>query len=74
MKRAIILPEVCRNCECCEAGKVCPQDAFIREKEDDKPWIDFYQCRGCLKCKPACPYGAVGEIIQPCNGKGKMSW
>lgn len=74
MKRAIILPEVCWNCEICEAQKVCPQDAFIREKKDDKPWIDFYQCRGCLKCKPACPCGAVGEIIQPCNGKGKMGW
>ncbi|MHB9139681.1 MAG: 4Fe-4S binding protein [Victivallaceae bacterium] len=44
------------------------------EKKDDKPWIDFYYCRGCLKCKPACPSGAVGEIIQPCNGKGRMSW
>jgi len=37
------MPEFCRNCEICEAQKVCPQDAFIREKKDDKPWIDFYQ-------------------------------
>lgn len=74
MKRAIIRPEKCKKCKICNAEQACQQNAFIREKDDDKPWIDFYQCRGCLKCKPACAYEAVGEIIQPCNGKGKMSW
>jgi Pyruvate/2-oxoacid:ferredoxin oxidoreductase delta subunit len=74
MKRAIINPEKCVNCTTCEAEKICRHNAFIREKPQEKPWIDFYQCRGCLKCKPACLYDAVGEIIQPCNGKGKMSW
>jgi len=64
VKRAIILPEACRNCEICEAGEVCQQDAFIREKKEDKPWIDFYQCRGCLKCKPAWRSRGIDSTVQ----------
>ena len=48
--------------------------AFFREEAADKPWVDFYRCSGCLKCKPACPFNAIEAILQPCNGKGKIGW
>jgi len=41
--------------------------AVIRESPADKPWIDFYRCSGCMKCKKFCPNGAMDEVLQPCN-------
>lgn len=49
-------------------------DAVLRETEDDKPWIDFYRCSGCLKCKLVCPGGAIEEIMRPCTGRPQMGW
>ena len=75
MKRALINPELCKNCQPCMAEQACStMHAFFREKPTDKPWVDFYRCSGCLKCKPACPCDAIEVIMQPCNGKGKIGW
>jgi Fe-S-cluster-containing hydrogenase component 2 len=48
--------------------------AFFREEPTDKPWVDFYRCGGCLKCKAACPWGAIEPIVHPCDGKRRMGW
>jgi len=74
MRRPLVKPERCGNCQPCRASAACDCRAFIREEAADKPWIDFYRCRGCLRCKPACAKGAIEELIQPCTGGRRMSW
>ena len=74
MKRALIVPGRCVNCESCAIEKGCSREAVIRESPTDKPWVDFYRCAGCLECKALCTFQAVEEISQPCDGKGRMGW
>jgi Fe-S-cluster-containing hydrogenase component 2 len=52
----------------------CPMKAVFREEESEKPWVDFYRCSGCLKCRPLCPSGAVRSITQPCDGSARRGW
>ena len=74
MKRALIQPGRCINCDPCPVQQVCQRQAVIRESPSDKPWVDFYRCAGCLKCKPSCPACAIEEIAQPCTRRGRMGW
>jgi len=75
MKRALIDPEKCKGCDPCAVEMKCPQqNVIIREDITDKPWIDFMQCRGCMKCKQYCAIGAVLEEIKPCTVGRAMSW
>ena len=74
MKRALINPEHCIGCADCAVIAVCERHAIIREDGESKPWIDFYQCCGCMKCKPVCPHDAVETLLQPCTGTQRMSW
>jgi Fe-S-cluster-containing hydrogenase component 2 len=63
MKKIIILPSKCKNCFFCKLEEKCTNKAVYREEPADKPWIDFFRCTGCLKCKFVCPYGATEEVI-----------
>ncbi len=74
MRRAIINPDKCQNCEQCQITLLCKEDVVIREQASDKPWLDFYKCRGCMKCLRYCQFGAVEELAQPCDANQKMSW
>ncbi|MHB1153455.1 MAG: 4Fe-4S binding protein [Eubacteriales bacterium] len=74
MRRAIIKPDHCKNCMICLVEQKCPNTAIIRESKEDKPWIDFYKCRGCMKCINYCQNNAVEEITHPCSGKPGMGW
>lgn len=74
MKRAVVDPENCINCETCLVEINCPNHAIIREDPSDKPWIDFYKCRGCMKCTSYCNGNAVNEISRPCDGNARMGW
>ena len=74
MKRAMINPANCKNCQPCEVEIGCLHKAVIKETPDDKPWIDFYLCAGCMKCKVFCPNKAIEEIMQPCDSNRKMGW
>ncbi|MCL2774304.1 MAG: hypothetical protein FWD71_13275 [Oscillospiraceae bacterium] len=74
MKRAMIDPVKCANCPTCLVEEKCQENAVIREEVIDKPWIDFYHCRGCMKCKTVCEHNAVIEEIKPCDGKFAAGW
>lgn len=74
MKRALIVPAACKGCFPCAVEEKCDMHAIIRENPKDKPWVDFYKCAGCLHCKVFCPFSAIEEIAQPCNGQGKLGW
>lgn len=74
MKRSLINPLKCRNCDNCQVIHQCPMNAAFREEGSEKPWVDFYRCSGCMRCKVFCQYGAIEEIYHPCDGKGKMGW
>lgn len=60
------LPQVnetlCHLCRRCLAASTCRGQAFIRFGREEAPYIDAAQCRGCLVCLPACPFGAV-ELV-----------
>jgi Pyruvate/2-oxoacid:ferredoxin oxidoreductase delta subunit len=70
----MINPDACKNCDQCGVFENCPMKAAFRESKTDKPWVDFYRCSGCMKCKDFCPFKAVVEITHPCDGKGRMGW
>ena len=74
MKRALIDPAKCKSCDPCAVDEKCPQKAIIRELPTDPPWVDFYRCRGCMKCVKFCENGAVLEELKPCNGGFARSW
>lgn len=74
MKRALINAKKCLNCIPCPVLEQCPNKAVFREEANDLPWVDFYPCSGCLKCKALCLAGAIEEIVQPCSGGRKRGW
>jgi len=75
MKRVLIVSEKCNACAVCQIDTLCENNVLIREKPTDKPWIDFYRCRGCMKCLKCCPNDAIEELVQPChNMERKMGW
>ena len=74
MKRALIDPQICCNCDVCQVDDKCPQKAVIKEDDSDKPWIDFYKCRGCMKCKAYCNNNAIIEETKPCDGGFSQTW
>jgi Fe-S-cluster-containing hydrogenase component 2 len=74
MKRALIHPDRCLVCQSCSVEVNCPMKAIFRESSTDRPWVDFYRCSGCLKCKLFCVQGAIEEIAHPCDGQGRMGW
>ncbi|MEI6101091.1 MAG: hypothetical protein WCP73_04555 [Eubacteriales bacterium] len=61
MKRAVIVSENCLNCVPCPVESNCSNHAIIREEPTDKPWVDFYMCSGCLKCKALCGQSDTGN-------------
>ena len=75
MKRVLIVSEKCNGCDVCQLDLLCENRVVIRENPADKPWVDFYRCRGCMKCLNYCPHGAIEELVQPChNMERKMGW
>lgn len=74
MKRALINPSRCTNCGTCRVESECTMTAVFRESPEDRPWVDFYRCNGCMECKAWCPDHAIDEIAHPCSGGGRMGW
>jgi len=74
MKRAMVDPQICKKCDVCAINARCPQNAVLLEQINDTPWIDFYKCRGCMKCKTYCKHGSILEEVKPCDGKFSSGW
>ena len=74
MKRALIRPEKCSNCQPCEVEEAMRDESSVPGEANERPWVDFYRCSGCLKCKTICVGEAIEEICQPCDGRGRMGW
>ena len=74
MTRALIRPEKCGDCQPCEVERRCSMKAVFREDPQEQPWIDFYRCSGCLKCKTFCPNDAIEAIRHPCDSRARLGW
>ena len=60
MKRVMIDQSRCIGCLPCKISEKCAYGAVFRE-DSDRPWIDFFKCRGCMKCVSSCPQNAIEE-------------
>lgn len=74
MKRALVHPGRCRSCDPCPVLEQCPMHALFREGPEERPWVDFYRCSGCGRCKGFCPHDAVELLTHPCDGTRRMGW
>lgn len=65
----IFRPEKCINCALCDS--TCPDMVFQYEKGSYKDremmlnkGLDYYHCKGCLRCVDVCPTGALVRGIE----------
>ncbi|MCH4888047.1 4Fe-4S dicluster domain-containing protein [Acidaminobacter sp. JC074] len=60
-----VVTETCRGCLAHRCVGACPVDAIsIRA---GKAEIDHKKCIECGKCKDACPYSAIADVMRPCR-------
>jgi len=53
-------PTTCRQCEDAPCLIVCPEDAIVKDKREDRiVRINTEICTGCGQCVRACPFGAI---------------
>lgn len=65
----LFLPEKCINCGLCDS--TCPDMVFqfspgtYKEKECMvNKGLDYYHCKGCLRCVEVCPTGALVSALE----------
>ncbi|NLL70237.1 MAG: 4Fe-4S binding protein [Epulopiscium sp.] len=58
------ITEACRGCLAHKCSDVCPVDAIYYVGQ--RAYIDSNKCKECGKCKEACPYNAISEVMRPC--------
>jgi tetrathionate reductase subunit B len=66
------IPKLCNHCEKAICMEVCPNGAIYR-RDDGLVVISPEKCKGCGRCKKACPYDAIYfneelKISQKCTG------
>lgn len=59
-----VVTEACRGCLAHRCVKSCPVDAIQMLR--GKACIDQEKCVECGKCKTACPYSAIADVMRPC--------
>jgi [FeFe] hydrogenase (group B1/B3) len=59
-----VVTETCRGCLAHQCMEVCPVGAI--QYVDHKAYIDQNKCIECGKCRDACPYNAIADIMRPC--------
>jgi len=59
-----VVTEACRGCLAHRCVKACPVDAI--QMQDGKAVINQKKCVECGKCKVACPYSAIADVMRPC--------
>lgn len=60
-----IVTETCRGCLAHRCIHVCPVNAITMI--DGRATIDHKKCIECGKCKAACPYSAIADVMRPCR-------
>ncbi|MGH4119443.1 4Fe-4S dicluster domain-containing protein [Clostridium sp.] len=56
--------EACRGCLTHKCIQVCPVGAI--QSINRRSYIDPNKCIECGKCKDACPYNAISDVMRPC--------
>ena len=56
--------EACRGCITHKCIQVCPVGAI--HSINRRSYIDTNKCIECGKCKVACPYNAISDVMRPC--------
>lgn len=56
--------EACRGCITHKCIQVCPVGAI--HSINRRSYIDTNKCIECGKCKTACPYNAISDVMRPC--------
>ncbi|WFD11059.1 4Fe-4S dicluster domain-containing protein [Tepidibacter hydrothermalis] len=57
--------ESCRGCLAHKCSDVCPVGAIYHVEH--RAYIDNNKCIECGKCKNACPYNAISDVMRPCR-------
>lgn len=60
-----IITEACRGCIANRCLSSCPVDAIYMHK--GKAVINYDKCIECGRCKQACPYNAIADVMRPCK-------
>ncbi len=60
-----IVTEACRGCLGKRCSISCPVNAIITTS--GKAVVDYIKCIECGKCKDACPYHAIADVMRPCK-------
>lgn len=60
-----IVTETCRGCIAHRCQSACPKDAITISGY--RATIDYSKCIECGKCKTACPYNAIADVMRPCK-------
>ncbi|MDF2521346.1 MAG: 4Fe-4S dicluster protein, partial [Clostridia bacterium] len=59
------ITEACRGCLAQRCSEACPADAIYHVGK--RAYINQQKCKECGKCKTACPYNAVSDVMRPCR-------
>lgn len=57
--------EACRGCMAHRCSEACPVDAIYHVGQ--RAYINQQKCIECGKCKAACQYDAVSDVMRPCR-------
>lgn len=59
------ITEACRGCLAHKCAEVCPAHAIYTVNQ--RSYIDNTKCKECGRCKDACPYNAISDVMRPCK-------
>ena len=65
LENRFIVTETCRGCLAHRCVGACPVSAI--SVHNGKALIDQKKCIECGKCKDACPYSAIADVMRPCR-------
>lgn len=60
-----VVTEACRGCLAHRCADVCPVKAITIINH--RAYINQNKCIECGKCKKACPYNAISDVMRPCR-------
>ncbi len=59
------ITEACRGCLAHRCSEACPADAIFYSGQ--RAYINQEKCIECGKCRDACQYNAVSDVLRPCR-------